>query len=355
MLNALAMNTELLGREVDLGTIGKELRKLWDEDEARTNASLINLAVYSENPASLETNSKLVSKLTKEHACRALLIGMDRNAPEASIRSWITAHCHLSHGQKSVCCEQIAFLLTGKAQGRLRNTIFAHLDSDLPLVFWWQGAISDLFDDRLYRIIDRFVYDSTEWESLKDGYDKIGEAMEKAGRSLVVQDLAWTRSYHIRLSIAALFNDPRANESLSTLSQVKITANEEQCSTAMLLLAWVATQLGFGFEQGATSEEGFVYQFTHQDGRRFEGLLSWKEGAPVSAVSLLSDQGEVRITRETGSPHLALSLNYGDHLVKHSAPASSIDASELVDDQLSRGGKNSLMRKTLPLFREMLG
>ena len=86
----LEMHPEL-GREVPVGSIDKELRKLWEEDEARTNASLMNLAVYSEAPGSLEKNSAAVRELTAEHACRALLIGIDRNATEASIRAWITA------------------------------------------------------------------------------------------------------------------------------------------------------------------------------------------------------------------------------------------------------------------------
>ena len=71
----LEMHPEL-GREVPVGSIDKELRKLWAEDEARTNASLMNLAVYSEEPGALEKNSAAVRELTAEHACRAILIGM---------------------------------------------------------------------------------------------------------------------------------------------------------------------------------------------------------------------------------------------------------------------------------------
>ena len=133
MNEILSMHHEL-GREVPIGGIDKELHKLWAEDDARTNASLVNLAVYSEKPGSLVENSRAMRELTREHACRALLIGIDREVEETSIKAWITAHCHLSHGQKSVCCEQIAFALTGRATGRLRNTVFAHLNSDLPYV-----------------------------------------------------------------------------------------------------------------------------------------------------------------------------------------------------------------------------
>ena len=125
-----------LGKEVAIADVDKELRLLWEADKASNNASLINFAVYSEEKGAIIKNSELVQAVTREHACRALLVGIDRTNPDASIRAWITAHCHLSHGKKSVCCEQIAFQLTGKATGRLRNTVFSHLNSDLPLVFW---------------------------------------------------------------------------------------------------------------------------------------------------------------------------------------------------------------------------
>ena len=142
-----------LGKEVAIADVDKELRLLWEEDKASTNASLINLAVYSEQKGAIIKNSEHVQIITREHACRAILIGIDRNNPDASIRAWITAHCHLSHGRKSVCCEQIAFQLTGKSTGRLRNTVFSHLNSDLPLVFWWQGELSSLFSERLYPLM----------------------------------------------------------------------------------------------------------------------------------------------------------------------------------------------------------
>ena len=87
-----------LGKEVAIADVDKELHLLWEEDKASTNASLINLAVYSEQRGAIIKNSEHVQIITREHACRAILIGIDRNNPDASIRAWITAHCHLSHG-----------------------------------------------------------------------------------------------------------------------------------------------------------------------------------------------------------------------------------------------------------------
>ena len=50
-----AAETYSLGAPVEIGRIEQELKKLWQDGEgAMTRASLMNLAVYSEKPGSLQ-------------------------------------------------------------------------------------------------------------------------------------------------------------------------------------------------------------------------------------------------------------------------------------------------------------
>ena len=55
-----------LGIEVPVSAIDRELRKLWEQDEARTNASLMNLVVYSEQPGALIANSEIIRELIEQ-------------------------------------------------------------------------------------------------------------------------------------------------------------------------------------------------------------------------------------------------------------------------------------------------
>src|ERR1700704_598256 len=102
-----------LGQSVEIGKIHKELKKLWQEGEgAMTRASLINLAIYSEEPGSLEKNTQLIVRFTENHACRALVIGANRKSKENRVDAWINAHCHVTRaGSKQICSEQLSFLL----------------------------------------------------------------------------------------------------------------------------------------------------------------------------------------------------------------------------------------------------
>ena len=70
-----------LGVPAEISRIDQELKKLWQEGEgAMTRASLVNLAVYSEVPGSLEKNTQLIAKIAENHACRAIVIGADCKA-----------------------------------------------------------------------------------------------------------------------------------------------------------------------------------------------------------------------------------------------------------------------------------
>ena len=90
-----------LGLPVEVSKIDQELKKLWQEGEgAMTRASLVNLAVYSEEAGSLNKNTQLMANITENHACRAIVIEADCKAKESSVDAWISAHCHVSGATK---------------------------------------------------------------------------------------------------------------------------------------------------------------------------------------------------------------------------------------------------------------
>lgn len=342
-----------LGKEVSIGSVDKELRLLWENDDANTNASLINLALYSEEKGAILKNSEIVHYITSEHACRAIVIGIDFVEPEASIRAWITAHCNLSGGKKSVCCEQIAFQLTGRATGRLQNTVFAHLNSDLPLVFWWQGELSFIFAERLYSVIDRFVYDSAEWANPLESLQIIQKAIGDVDHFLPM-DLEWTRTYQIRLAIAGLFDDPLAVCALDHLSNVRIVVHPNHKTAAIQVLAWIAKRMGWSRAnvQGSESSE---YHFESVEGTGVTAVIELdSSSAPVGIVEISSPDCTVRVSRDAGSAYLHQELHAGDHHITTHTPANKDASSELVMDQLSRGGKNTLYRAILPDFIDLL-
>lgn len=347
-----------LGQEVPVASIDKELRKLWDADEVRTNASLINLVTCSEQTGSLRQNSAIIRELTREHACRAILVEFDRTVEIPSIRAWVTAHCHLSEGEKSVCCEQIAFAFTGHVTGRFRNTVFGHLNSDLPLVFWWQGELTDVFRERLSSVIDRLVIDSSSWSDPAANFARLNEAVASSTLDLVVQDLAWTRTWQFRLSLAAMFDDPVALSALSAIEKVRIVHHPKHRSSALQLLAWISTQAGWrsGLDLAA-SRDSIVETFPMESKAGVQILTTLETdptSAPLGLLEIIAPDLTIRLSRTAGAVHVLRELITPVNVQTSLAPADPDDDAGLVGAQLARGGKNTLYRKVLPRFLELL-
>lgn len=350
-----------LGREVPVAAIDKELRKLWEADEAHTNASLINLVVCSEAEGSLVENSASIRELTREHACRAILVEFDRDVVEPSIRAWITAHCHLSEGKKSVCCEQIAFLFTGRVTGRFRNTVFAHLNSDLPLVFWWQGELTSVFSERLSSVINRLTVDSSSWQDLKTSFVRLNEAITSSNSQLIVQDLAWTRTWQFRLGVAALFDDAVVQAALPAIQNVEIVHHPAHRSSALQMLAWLATQAGWRSERElglkvANQHHGRMsFAFESAAGTPIQAtLVADPDSAPLGAITIQAGDVVARVSRCAGATQVCRETTVGGVTHRSHSPADPDDAASLVGSQLSRGGKNTLYRKILPVFMQLL-
>jgi len=346
-----------LGKEVPIAEIDKELRLLWEADRASTNASLINLAVYSEAKGAILKNSEVVQAITREHACRALLIGIDREASDASIRAWVTAHCHLSQGRKSICCEQVAFQLTGRSTGRLRNTVFAHLNSDLPLVFWWQGELSPIFSERLYSLIDRFVFDSSEWVDPLSSFRCIEQVMEDVV-TLQPIDIEWTRSYQMRDAIAGLFDDPLAMRETEHMTRIRIVVHPRHKMAGLQVLAWIIQSTGWersmdlGLENLSDHD---LFYFETNDGADVTAVIETNPaGAPIGLIEISGPQCKVEVSRDVGSPHLHQRLIVDGPVIDRCTPAGNDDSAELVVSQLSLGGKNTLYRMMMPVFLKLL-
>jgi len=337
-----------LGIEVAVAAIDLELRKLWEQDEARTNASLMNLVVFSEKSGALIENSSIIRELTREHACRAILVEIDHLAPP-NLRAWITAHCHLAEGRKSICCEQISFYLTGRVTGRFRNTVFAHLNSDLPLVFWWQGELSDILTERLVSVMDRLIIDSSAWADPAAAFTRIEEASQ-ANPELIIQDHAWTRSLQFRVGIANLFDDAAARKALPNIHNIEISHHPAHRNTALQMLAWLTIQAGW-----KNTDPSDPLVFTHSSGNSVKAVLhADPQSAPLSAVILRSHDATVQVTYQNGASYLQRQIESGPYKATSLSPSDPGTPAELVALQLARGGRNSLYQKILPRFRALL-
>jgi len=255
-----------LGLPVEVSKIDQELKKLWQESQGATRASLVNLAVYSEDAGSLTKNTQLMAKMTENHACRAIVIEADCEAKENRVDAWISAHCHVSGAaSKQVCSEQISFLLKGSCTTLLPSIVFSHLDSDLPFYLWWQEEFREPMDPQLWTWVDRVIYDSQRWEDFRAQMGLLESAEQEANQRIVLCDLNWTRLDNVRFALAQFFDHPASHHNFAKINKLRIDFAPGYRSTAVLFAGWLAAQLNWQSEKtDVANKPSFVSPAGHK-------------------------------------------------------------------------------------------
>lgn len=342
------------GMPVEIGRIERELKKLWvDSGGAMARASLINLALYSEERDSLARNTEIISKITADHACRAIVIAANPSAKENRVEAWISAHCHVSRaGSKHVCSEQLSFALAGPCAKFLPSIVFSHLDSDLPFYLWWQGEFHDPMDAQLWAWVDRLIYDSQLWSDFNAQMQRVETAQTEAKQRVVLCDLNWTRIVQFRLALAQFFDHPASHRHFTDIDRFEIEHAPGFRSTAVLLAGWLAAQLQW--KAPAERNEGEL-NFSSASGKNIHAVLREENGQPISRCALRCGKLEFVVQHADGADLLDVTaLTDGAMRLHQLMPAGSNDPVRLMSEELMRGGPHRVYLRAMNCVRAML-
>src|SRR2546430_1980902 len=351
---AAITQTYSLGQSVEIGKIGQELKKLWQEGEgAMTRASLINLAVYSEKAGSLEKNTQLIARITENHACRALVIGANRESKEAQVEAWVNAHCHVTRaGGKQICSEQISFLLEGPCVKLLPSIVFSHLDSDLPLYLWWQDDFPEPMDPQLWAWVDRLIFDSQTWKNFDKQMRLVETAQQEAKQRIVLCDLNWTRLDKVRYAIAQFFDHPASHHHFSKMENVTVDFGAGFKSTAILLIGWLAAQLKWKTNQ---QEMNGSCRFLDANNRKIDIELRERSGGPIREVVMNSSDVKSRAAPARCGDLLEICRSgEKETALPQMMPGQSNDAVDLMTQELLRGGPHRVYLRSVNCVRPLL-
>jgi len=343
-----------LGLQVGIDKIDSELKKLWAQSEgAMTRASLVNLAVYSEVPGSLEKNTQLIAKITENHACRAIVIGADSKSKENRVDAWISAHCHISRaGSKQICSEQISFRLEGPCTSLLPSIVFSHLDSDLPFYLWWQSEFREPMDPQLWAWVDRVIYDSQTWKDFRAQMRLVESAQKEAKQRIVLCDLNWTRLDRVRFALAQFFDHPASHHRFAKIKKGRIDFAPGFRSTAVLFAGWLAAQLNWRIEN---RKGGGLLQFINLSGYKIDIELRERAGEPIGEIVLNSREVEFVVSRAKCGDLLEVSRGKrGEKRMPQLMPAGSNDPVSLMSEELMRGGPHHVYLHAVNCVRDLL-
>ena len=342
-----------LGEEVPLREIDGSLKKLWESNKAMSRASLMNFAIYAECPDSLAKNTEVIREVTREHACRALLIAVEPAEGEPDVRAWITAHCQIGDGgKKHVCSEQVSFLIHGCGHTVVASTLFSHVDSDLPLTLWWQGDFSGNWEPWLFAEINRLVIDSSEWAEPLEQFEILQRSWRHPASEFSVNDLTWTRVLHLRMALAACFDDPAALALLPRVESLDITCAPGHSLAGRMFAAWAAHRAGWKFAGVEAANRSYLFDSA---GRPLRISFHEQEACvAVPAVTLHAPGLTVSLTCGDDSPFIHAKVETAAGTVERLTPCPCHTPAELVIERLRRGCNTKLYFTLLETVRAMV-
>jgi glucose-6-phosphate dehydrogenase assembly protein OpcA len=243
---------------VDVAQIQRQLHELWqlaaesEKDPSQrqiTRACLFNFIVLCETDAEASHASEVISTLTIDHPCRAVVLLASPDTAQSELSATISAHCHLAGaGHKQVCCEQIVIRAMGQSVAHLGSAVLPLLESDLPTIVWWQGSFLSRIDlfRRLVSVSNRLIYDTSTWPNPQPQLADLARAITEHPRCSFA-DLSWTRLGLWRKLAAEFFDESHYRAELTRIRAVDILHGRGPGAglRALLYGSWITAQLGW--------------------------------------------------------------------------------------------------------------
>ena len=248
-------------RPAHVADLEAELSALWrsaaegpQASQAVIRACALNLLVYVESEEEGREVSNVVSQVTLQNPCRAIVMITQPASSPPALTAWISAHCHLPvAGEKQVCSEEISVVAGGEAVADLPSVVVPLTVSGLPVYLWWRAGHYQppSHFDQILRISDHVFVDSARFPDPPADLSSFSSQVEKSAGDIAFSDLNWTRLTPWRELVAQCFDSAELHPCLEQIAEVRIEYERGEkggaggLGRALLITGWLASRLGW--------------------------------------------------------------------------------------------------------------
>ncbi len=243
--------------------IDEALRRLLHERHVANDrlvaARVLNLIVVVDRDWKGETANRL-DRVGRFHASRTVLCSV------ADRRTTIDARALLSYSEPG---EQGTGLVRERVEidvgpghlSRLDTIIDPVLITEIPTLLWCPHGHIEAVEALLPRI-DVLLVDTDGEDEPFDGLARASEHLE----SVYVVDLGWLRTTPWRERLAASFDNRQRRRALRQVSGLSIEHRSESRASALLLVGWLASRLGWSISALQEEERGILVGSARREG-----------------------------------------------------------------------------------------
>lgn len=296
--------------EAELSALWRSAAEGSQSSHAVIRACALNLLVYVESEEEGREVSSVVSQVTLQNPCRAIVMIAEPTSSRAGLTAWLSAHCHLPvAGEKQVCSEEISVLASGQNVADLPSVVVPLTVSGLPVYLWWRAGRFQPppHFNQILRVSDHVFVDSARFADPAAELSSFVAQVEKRSGDIAFSDLNWTRLTPWRELVAQCFDAAELRTCLQRLAEVRVeyekTGDRDRggLGRALLITGWLASRLRWTPRGQSVSPD--------DDSR----LLIFKSGSVLVRVNIVAvevdpaaagcSSGLVSLTMKTeGSP-----------------------------------------------------
>lgn len=263
---------------LDVKNIEQQLMALWQQEGEHNGVlrtSTVNLIVYIPGPRKTREVDEVVSDITLAHPARVILLLIDHDSTDRSVRAEVSSHCTLqSFSHKQVCCEEISILASAAVAGEIPSAVSPLVIADLPVYLWWRAVptLEDRLFKRLGEISDRVIIDSAHFANPRGDLKSLARIVGDSPRRTAFSDLNWARLGAWRGLLAGFYDVVEYRPLVDRLKRVVIeyapgsNGAAEIAARPLLLAGWLASRLGWKVEAATVARTDGALSFEFLSG-----------------------------------------------------------------------------------------
>jgi glucose-6-phosphate dehydrogenase assembly protein OpcA len=275
------------------------LRQLLEQQhlasEAYAPARVLNLIAIVDREWRGEIVNRL-ERLGRFHPSRTIVCSIQPGKDR--LDAWATMTCDVepTPGSLAVCEERVEVEVGSKHIDGLATIVDPLIVPDLATLVWSPHGHDEAVD-ALVGLADVVLLDSVEAPDPATALERAEQLLQTG----YVVDLAWLRSTPWRERIAASFDPPVWRPALERIDEVTIRHRDDSTITAILLVGWMASRLGWRpgplmYQNGsivarARTRKHEVKLRLQPDARQFVPGLAGISLATSTGMSLSLDRG----------------------------------------------------------------
>jgi glucose-6-phosphate dehydrogenase assembly protein OpcA len=287
------------------GALRKLLADRHAESDAYVPARVLNLIAVVDRDWKGEVHNRL-ERVGRFHASRTVMVAYEKGRTTLDASAAMTADHDPKPGEIVPLEERVELDVGPAHMRRLATMVDPLIVPDLITVVWSPHQHDDAVDE-LIGLADVVLIDTVTSPEPAAALERARDLSQDA----YVVDLAWVRTMPWRERIAATFDPPAWRPLLGEIDSMTVRQHPESTTSAVLMLGWLATRLGWELPDELAPEEGLMCSRARQDGKEF--LLRLE---PVEQEV----PGLAGVTIEAGGNSLSLDRGPGGLAAKRHTP-----------------------------------